>query len=58
LRRDAIPHLQKLLSHEDPKTIEDAKAAIYAIRHQNHHYFMDRRHSGSTRWIVNEEDGA
>lgn len=56
LRRDAIPHLQKLLSHEDPKTVEDAKAAIDAIRHQNHHYFMDRQHTGSIRWTVNEAD--
>ena len=58
LRRDAVPHLRKLLKHKDPKSVENAKAAIDAIRQQNHHYFMDRRHTGSIKWTVNEADGA
>ena len=56
LRQDAIPHLQELLNHENKKTREDAKAAISAIRHQNHHYFVDRDHSGRVFWEVNEGD--
>lgn len=58
LRKDAIPHLEELLRHPDAKTVEDAKAAIDAIRHKNHHYFVDRTHSGSTFWDVNPGDVA
>jgi hypothetical protein len=58
LRKDAIPYLKELLNHEDRETVEDAKAAIDAIKHQNHHYFMDRTHSGSAFWAVNEEGTA
>ena len=46
LRKDAVPRLQRLLSHADPKTAEDAKAAMDAIECRNHHYFVDREHSG------------
>jgi hypothetical protein len=56
LRKEAIPRLQPLLRHPDARTVEDAKAAIDAIRHQNHHYFVDRDHSGRSRWQVNEGD--
>jgi HEAT repeat protein len=56
LRQDAIPHLSKLLQHNDPKTVADARAAIDAIKNQNHHYFMDRDHRGKTSWVVNPED--
>ncbi len=56
LRTDALPALEALLSHSDSKTVEDAAAAIDAIRHQNHHYFVDRTHSGRTTWVVNDED--
>jgi hypothetical protein len=56
LRRDAIPHLEKLLSHKDPKTVADARAAIDAIKCQNHHYFVDRDHSGRSFWRVNDGD--
>jgi len=56
LRKDAIPALQLLLSHEDSKTAEDAAAAIDAIKHQNHHYFVDRTHSGRSFWVVNDSD--
>jgi hypothetical protein len=56
LRRDAIPHLEPLLKHPDSKTVADAKAAIDAIKRKNHHYFLDRNHSGSTFWGVNPGD--
>jgi HEAT repeat protein len=56
LRRDAIPALQALLRHKDSRTVEDARAAMDAIRHQNHHYFHDRDHCGSIFWVVNEGD--
>ena len=56
LRRDAIPELEPLLKHSDRRTVEDAAAAIDAIRNQNHHYFVDRSHSGQARWVVTESD--
>lgn len=56
LRRDALPALQSLLNHSDSKTAEDARAAIDAIKSGNHHYFMDRQHSGKTKWQVNPND--
>jgi hypothetical protein len=56
LRRDALPHLEPLLEHRDPKTRADAPAAIDAIEHQNHHYWFDRDHSGHFFWTVNPED--
>jgi len=52
LRRDALAALTGLLDHSDAKTVEDAKAAIDAIRNQNHHYFVDRGHSGQMFWEV------
>jgi hypothetical protein len=51
-KREALPHLQELLQHEEPETVEDARAAIDAIRRQNHHYFIDRTHSGRLFWEV------
>jgi hypothetical protein len=56
LRQDAIPHLKPLMKHRDKKTRDDAKAAIDAIKRQNHHYWLDRTHSGSFLWTVNPED--
>ena len=56
LRKDAIPYLEQLLKHADVKTVDDARAAIDAIRRKNHHYFIDRSHSNSTFWEVNPED--
>ena len=58
LRRDAIPHLEELLSYQDDKTVAKARAAIDAIKHQNHHFFLDRNHSGRVFWEVNEGDVA
>ncbi|MCP4274048.1 MAG: hypothetical protein GY781_19170, partial [Gammaproteobacteria bacterium] len=40
----AICSLESLLADTDSS--EDAKAAIDAIKHKNHHYFADRDHSG------------
>jgi hypothetical protein len=56
LRTDALPHLEPLLDHRDQRTVEDASAAIDAIRSHNHHYFVDRDHSGRCFWEVNESD--
>ena len=56
LRVDALPHLEPLLSHKDARTAEDARAAIDAIQSRNHHYFVDRSHSGRSFWSVNEGD--
>jgi hypothetical protein len=55
-RADALPHLEPLLQHRDARTAEDARAAIDAIRSRNHHYFVDRNHSGRSFWTVNEGD--
>lgn len=56
LREDAIPFLKRLLKHADVKTVDDARAAIDAIRRKNHHYFIDRSHSNSALWKVNPDD--
>jgi hypothetical protein len=45
-----------LLRHSDADTVADAKAAIDAIRSRNHHYFVDRSHSGRSFWEVNSGD--
>jgi len=50
LRTAALPVLAPLLAHQDPRTIADAKAAIDAIRRQNHNFFKDRRHTGKILW--------
>lgn len=56
LKREALPYLRPLLSHDDPRTREDAQAAIKAIEAQNHHLFVDREGSGRTTWRVNDGD--
>ncbi|SFR86601.1 hypothetical protein SAMN05216570_0120 [Dyella sp. OK004] len=56
LRPDALPTLHDLLTHTDKKTVEDAVAAMDAIRSGNYHYFIDRSHSGKTFWEVNRGD--
>ncbi len=56
LRTDAISHLEVLLQHKDPETVADAKAAIDAIKNKNHHFFIDRDHSGRCFWELNQED--
>jgi hypothetical protein len=56
LRRDAIEPLETLLDHQDDETAKDARAAILAIRAQDHDLFVDRNLTGRTRWGVTEED--
>lgn len=56
LRDDVIPELDMLLDHGHPETRADAAAAIDAIRHKNHHYFVDRKHTENTFWNVNPGD--
>jgi len=56
LRPDVIPQLTLLQAHSDPKTRAMATAAIDAISSKNHHYFVDRTHSGSTFWSVSPGD--
>jgi hypothetical protein len=50
LRAEALPILAPLLKHADRRTVEDAKAAIEAIKSKNHYFFRDRDHSGKVRW--------
>jgi hypothetical protein len=50
LRTDALPALISLLKHADRPTVEDAKAAIDAIKSKNHNFFKDRDHSGKILW--------
>lgn len=53
LRLDAVPALRKLAENAKDKAIaEDALAAIDAIENQNHHYFVDREHSGKIKLNV------
>lgn len=56
LRQDVIPDLEALLVHPHPETRADAAAAIDAIKSKNHHYSLDREHTGSTYWVVNPGD--
>src|SRR6476620_1537258 len=56
LRPEAIGPLTQLLGHPDSQTVEATRAAIYAIQHRNHHYFVDRDHSGRLFWEVNPGD--
>lgn len=56
LRSDALSQLEPLTRHRDARTVADARAAIDAIRSRNHHYFVDRDHSGRSFWHVNDGD--
>ena len=56
LRSEAIAPLERLLDHPDEATAADAWAAIDAIRNRNHHFFVDRDHSGRSFWKVNPDD--
>lgn len=58
LNRDAIPFLEITASEVDAKTAGDAKAALLAIRHSNHHLFIDRSRTGQSFWVVNESDSS
>ncbi|WLQ14320.1 hypothetical protein O5O45_31885 [Hahella aquimaris] len=47
LNPDALDALSQLAeTSQDTSTVEDAKAAIDAIKNRNHNYFVDREHSG------------
>jgi hypothetical protein len=50
LRAEALPFLTSLLKHAVRRTVEDARAAIDAIRSKNHNFFKDRDHSGKILW--------
>jgi hypothetical protein len=50
LRADALPILLSLLKHADRRTVEDARAAIDAIKSKNRNFFKDRDHSGKILW--------
>lgn len=54
LRDDTVSNLRQLLVHDDPSTVDDARAAIDAIEHRNHHFFLDRSHNGKMTWTVEE----
>ena len=56
LRDEALPYLKTLQTHEDSKSVEDATAAIDSINSKNHHFFVDRRHTGQITWVVNVSD--
>ncbi|MBI1371137.1 MAG: hypothetical protein GC159_00005 [Phycisphaera sp.] len=56
LRDDVVVYLEPLLKHRDCKTRDNAAAAIDAIKHQNHHYWFDREHTGKFFWTVNRDD--
>ena len=52
LRQEALPALRTLSTHTDAETRADASAAVDAITQQNHHYYVDRAHTGTTQWQV------
>ena len=56
LRDDVLPSLSTLLDHPDLKTRESAAAAIDAVSCKNHHYYLDRAHTGYSFWGVNPGD--
>jgi hypothetical protein len=56
LCEEAIPELEALLRHRSRETRADAAAAIDAIKHQDHNYFVDRDHSGKGGWVIDLED--
>jgi hypothetical protein len=49
ISQDDLDRLKQLLSHPNQDTVADARAAIDAIQHNNHHYFIDREHTGRVR---------
>lgn len=54
LNESAIPFLEDLShSSNDSETIDDANAAIDAIKHKNSNFFVDRDHTGDITLRVN-----
>jgi hypothetical protein len=56
LRAQAITSLLGVMGDADAEVRQSAKAAITAIKAQNHHLFADRTGSGKVQWVVNPED--
>lgn len=56
LRTEAITSLLEVMDDSDTSVRQSAKAAITAIKAQNHHLFADRTGSGRVLWVVNAED--
>lgn len=54
LRDDTVSNLRQLLLHNDESTVEYARAAIDAVEYRNHHFFLDRSHTGKITWTVEE----
>jgi hypothetical protein len=52
LNPEALPYLEAVLRRQDQNIEEDVRAAIDAIEHLNHHYFIDRDHTGQIFWEV------
>jgi hypothetical protein len=53
LRRDALPELREVLRELRGKAgHEYVAAAIDAIEHQNHNFFVDRAHSGKRTMTI------
>lgn len=56
LRKDALPGLREALERLKGKPgSEDVAAAIDAIEHQNHNYFVDRDHSERMTMAIESE---
>lgn len=52
LSADVLPQLALMQDHPDARTRADVAAAMDAISCGNHHFFVDRGHTGSTFWEV------
>lgn len=52
LREDVLTYLRSMLNHDDSITVADVRAAIECIEAKNHHWFMDRGHTGRVKWTV------
>jgi len=55
-RDDALPYLRDLLNSPCAETVGNSMAAIDAIESKNHHYFLDRDHTGNIFLALTEED--
>ena len=55
LDRRSLPFLREIAEHTNNDTRADALAAIDAIKSKNHHYFVDRTHSGKVRLNFSRE---
>ena len=58
LEKSAIASLKAIADHSDTQTREDVAAAIDAIDCGNHHYFVDREHSGMVFYNFDGKHGA